>query len=166
MRPVLGKAVVALTAAFLAVAVPASAQYQSEFPIYRNAQTPVTCAATPKFSWPGAALTSSTTGIYFNHMRGRKIVFAGWVLAWNPNTDDTKTGIRLVHMDDGPRNITEIAKATGTNYKAPRHDKFDVTEDIQKLFDGGAFKHIGHQSYSDSKSACLIYSSILVIVWN
>lgn len=159
-----------LVAIWLSVAyAPVGAQTpptQTEFALYRDAAVALNCTVSgAQFAWPGSALTASTTTVYFNFSPKRPITYARWVVAWNPNTGASPTGLRLVHADDGPSNVTEIARITGMNYFQPRVDAVDVTATMQSLSDGASYKHIGHQTFGNGMNGCLIYSSVLLVVW-
>ena len=111
------------------------------------------------YTWPGAALSTSTRRFYFD--RGlRTLVRATWELAWIP--DGTGDGVRLVHMDDGPTNITQIAERTG----APAGYEYytaDLTSAINALIASGVFKHIGLQW--KASGTIEVHRSSLVLVF-
>lgn len=121
----------------------------------------LTQSSTGGYVWPGNALTSSTHTLRFD-LGLRTALAATWRLVWTPN--DAANGMRLVHADDGPLNITQIAEQTGVATATPRHDAVDVTTQINALISGGVFKHLGHQITAGT-TAPLIFMSRLEIVW-
>lgn len=137
-----------------------------EYVLYRDAATAIVGAPSGAvFAWPGAALTASTATIHFEYSPGRTILFAQWILAWNPDTGASPTVVRLIHCDNGPNNITELGRATRTNTNTPVVDGVLLTTQIQALSNGGIFKHIGHQTAGNGGNGPLIYSSVLYVVW-
>lgn len=142
---------------------------QTDFNFYRNSQVPlVGTISGASFQYPGVALSANT--FTFNPingwMRGSKIVYARWVLAWNPNTGSSPTGVRLVSADSSPTNIIEMARIDGSNYNTPRVDAVDITNQMQAIVDGGIWKSIGQQTYGNGANGCLIYASWIEIVWS
>lgn len=117
------------------------------------------------WNWPATALSSSTKSIWANYMQGRQVVQVWWLLVWNPNTDNSPTGVRLVLADNGPSNIQEIARIDGMNYHNPRVESRDITTSIQTLLDNGTYKIIGEQTYGNGVNGCLIYASTLYVIW-
>lgn len=116
------------------------------------------------FSWTGAATTANTFTIRPYLFEGWTVKFCRWVCAWTPNTPGASPAIsRLVYADDGPSNITEIARFTHTNYMTPIDDTVDITAIIKPLWnawrDAGVGKHIGHQTAGDGLDSPLIYQS-------
>ncbi len=113
--------------------------------------------------FPGQALTASTISFAGSHLQGRQVVFARWVLAWNPSTGVSPTGVRLVKCDDGPTNCQPIATVLMSAYQAPRVDGATITSQIQYMIDNAEYKHIGQQTVGNGQNGCIIYSSFVEI---
>lgn len=135
--------------------------------LYRNAGTPVAGPVSgAAFAWPGVACTASTVKVY-PELQGRQIAFARWVLAWNPSTGSSKTGVRLVYCDDGPSNIQEIGRQERVDANTPFDDTLDVTAVVQSVWDtyaaAGKYFQFGHQAYGNGANGPLIYGSWIEI---
>jgi hypothetical protein len=114
--------------------------------------------------FPYAVLSSSTNPFFADQLQGAHIKHARWTIVWIPNTSGATTGIRLVHFDAGPVNMTEFAKSekSGTS---PIHTFLDVTDQLNDLLEAGQFKYIGYQIRGNGSQSPLIYGSWLDIVW-
>lgn len=133
--------------------------------LMEHAGTPVLGSVSGgSWAFPGAALTASTYRIYGDYLTGRTVLRADWVVAWNPNTGPNPTGVRLVKMDNGPANITELARVDAMNRTTPQVSGVDITAEIQTILDNGEYKHLGHQTYGNGANGCLIYSSVIYII--
>ncbi len=137
------------------------ARVQTEFTLYRNSGAPLLGTA-PGCCWsyPGAALSASTTQFYANE--DLSLVFARWVLVWNPNTRGSPTGVRLVTADLGPVNVAEIARFTATDTGTPVVDAVDITTVLQELTEQ---KTIAHQTFGNGQWGCKIYGSWIECLW-
>ena len=138
---------------------------QVEFTIYRNSQHALT-GSTSSTTWlyPGTAATSSTFLLFSSMLQGHTVLWARWVLAWNPNTGATPTNVRLIYFGSTGE-PTQFAKITGANYHNPRVDAVIITGFIQSLINGGIDKSIGMQTQGNGANGALIYGSWIEIVW-
>lgn len=138
---------------------------QVEMVMHRDAGTAVNSAVSTTYAFPGTALTASTFQLYAASFAGMKLRYARWLVAWNPNTSGaTASGVRLIHADSGPTNITQIAEFTATG-STPRTDAVEVTSDLNTLLAGGSNKTIGYQAKGDGTNACNVYLSVIECVW-
>jgi hypothetical protein len=153
------------TATQTPVPTAAALNSQVEFTLYRNSQHALV-GSTSSATWlfPGTAATSSTFLLFSSLLDERQVIWARWVLAWNPNTGATPTNVRLIYFD-GTGEITQFAKITGTNYHTPRVDAVIVTGFIQALINGGIDKSIGMQTLGNGTNGPLIYGSWIEVVW-
>lgn len=134
--------------------------------LLRHAGTPVIGGPSGTvWAFPGNALTASTTRMEFDWMP--PIESARWVIAWNPNTGASPTGVRLIHFDDGPNNITHITQITACCTVSPigSANVTDVTAALQSLQAAGVMKNIGHQTIGNGGNGPMIYSSEIHIKW-
>ena len=115
--------------------------------------------------FPGDALSASIKLFRFE-MGLVPVAWGRWVMTWNP-LGIGASGVRLVHMDAGPSNITQIAEFTGYYNVTPIVGAVDITATLNSLRTGGQYKFIGHQLRSNGiTQAPLVYSSALEIVWD
>lgn len=132
--------------------------------LYRNAGTAVEGPASgANWLWPGIACTSSTLKLY-PAFQCKQIVFARWVLVWNPSAPgESPTGVRLVYCDDGPSNIVEIVRQTRTFATTPFDDAVDITTKLGSIWCAyagiGMPFQIGHQAFGNGANGPLIYGS-------
>lgn len=119
------------------------------------------------WAWPGAALTASVTTLHAG-LGEYSLVAACWVLAWDPATaGSSPTGVRLIHADDGPSNITEIARIDATYATTPRRSSVDILDALRGVLSSGAtHKHIGHQTFGNGQNGPRIYLSEIQCVWS
>ena len=137
---------------------------QTEFTLYRNTQYPLDGTASGAvWSYPGTALTANTTQLLAS--MGLTLQYARWVLVWNPNTNESPTGVRLVSADSGPANEAEQASFSRANYANPRVDSVDVTNQLKAIIAAGMSKSIAHQTYGNGGNGCKIYGSWIECVW-
>lgn len=118
------------------------------------------------FTFPGAALTASTAMLRFD-MGLAPVAFAQWVVVWTPI--NPIAAIRLVHFDDGPQNIVEMARIQGQNSATPLNKRAVVTEQINWLVDGRVKKNIGFQVQDDNVSNWTLFEVCLELhfsAWN
>ena len=113
------------------------------------------------YLWPGSALSASTLRMRFDLVT-RRVAYARWLVVWTPN--GAGNGIRLVHADDGPANVTAVAEFTGLSQVTPINSAADITDELNALIDGGALKQVGHQVMAGSRSP-VIFASRLEVVW-
>lgn len=153
------------TNTFTPTATKTAVPYQVEFSLYRNAQYALIGLANgATWNYGGAAATASTFKFFGSLLKGRQVVWARWVVAWNPNTSSNATGVRLIHFgDDG--NIVQFAMIQVANYNTPRVDAVIITGVIQGLIDAGLDKSIGMQMHGNGTNGALIYSSTIELVW-
>ncbi len=156
-----GLAVATLSLSPVVLAQGGPATIQTELLLYRNSQHPL-IGTTSGCCWdyPGAALTANTTQFYANE--NLSLVFARWVLAWNPNTLSSPTGVRLIHADLGPKNETEIAGFRVVRKRTPIVSAVDITADLQALT---AQKTLAHQTFGNGQWGCKIYGSWIEALW-
>ncbi len=109
------------------------------------------------------ALTASTKHFFFNDGLS-PIVRALWIVVWIPI--NPAASARLVHMDDGPLNITQIAAVPGMATPNPIVSYADVTAPLDALRQAGVYKSLGVQFKDDGFTDWRIYESRLEIVWD
>lgn len=115
----------------------------------------------PTWQWPGAATTASTKT--FEFQLGFPIpVWVRWIVLWRTQT--VNQYVRLVHADDGPSNITQIAQIQGTGRGEPDDSVMNVTVPFQTLVAAGQHKHLGWQLWGDG-NPIQIYEVRLEIGW-
>lgn len=145
----------------------AKAVHQSIFTLYaepRSSEALAQSSTGGSYVWANDALTASTFTFRFDKgSLWEDILYARWYVVWHPN-GDTNNGIRLVHADDGPTNITEIAEFTGRSDTSQIVSETDITTDLATLLAGGAKKHIGHQ-IKTTGTGMKIYLSRVEVVW-
>lgn len=116
------------------------------------------------WQFPGSALTANTALFSWDldHCRIARALFR---MVWT--TESTAQVARLVHADDGPVNITEIARIEGRGLGMNRADNqvVNVTAALNALRDGGIYKNLGLQLYGDGVSSFALWESCLEIVW-
>lgn len=125
------------------------------------------------YQWPGTALSANTVKFYGDLLVGGSLVWAYWVLVWNPRVTDpvgfSPTSVRLVDFDDGPANLNEIARIVsppGQLSQNPRVDSVNVIGRLNGLITSASRKNLGHQTYGNGSNGCLIYGSWLELVWS
>ena len=110
----------------------------------------------------GDALTASTK--WFPFSQGLPPVqSAVWKHEWTPN--DIGTSVRLVHMDNGPANITPIAEVQSDGSMTPVVESIDFTKVMNELIAAKVDKHLGFQVKDDGASSSSIYESRLEVVF-
>lgn len=93
--------------------------------------------------WPGSALTASVNKAWFN-LNLPTAQYVRLLVVWNPR-GDSGNGVRLVHADDGPTNITELGAVSGSTATTPIVSTLDLTTDWNSLGSGGVAKNLGMQ---------------------
>ena len=110
----------------------------------------------------GDALTPSTK--WFPFSQGFPLVESAiWKHTWTPN--DVNTYVRLVHMDNGPKNITPIVEIQSNGSVLPVVETVDFTSAMNELIVAKVDKHLGFQVKDDGSSSSSIYESRLEIVF-
>ena len=110
----------------------------------------------------GDALTPSTK--WFPFSRGfPRVESAIWKHTWTPN--DANTYVRLVHMDNGPDNITQIGEIQSNGSTSPVVETLDFTSVMNELIVAKVDKHLGFQVRDNGSSSSSIYESRLEIVF-
>jgi hypothetical protein len=110
----------------------------------------------------GDALTASTK--WFPFSKGFPLVESAiWKHIWTPN--DGKTYVRLVHMDNGPANVTPIVEIQSNGSTSPVVETVDFTSAMNELILARVDKHLGFQVKDDGSSSSSIYESRLEIVF-
>ena len=138
---------------------------QTDFTFYRNPQTSlIGTVSGSSFAYPGSALTASSFRLR-GDLINRPVQSAKWVIVWNPNTTSGYTAVRLVKGDDGPSNISEIARVQNNNYTNPRVDGVDITLEIQAILNNNEYKQILQQTAGNGSNGAKIYASWIEIVW-
>jgi len=137
----------------------------SGWEFYRDAGTGLACVTSTTWGFPGAALTASTRRFYGDLMKGRQILQAIWLLAWNPATGSIPTGVQLVKFDNGPLNIESIAIIESASTYTPIGSGVYITEELQAILDAGEFKQLGQRTHGNGSNGCLIYASWIEIIW-
>lgn len=132
--------------------------------LFKHPSVPIVGTAdAANWSWPGTACTANTFKLFPAMLPGLSLLYARWILAWNPMTADAPTSVRLVVADDGPSNIVEIAKITRTEGSTPFDDGVIITEKLAPWWSGcqaqGLAKNVGHQTCGNGQNGCLIYTS-------
>ena len=142
-------------------------RHQSEITFIRHSLNPTYGnGVTTTYIWPGNALSSSLYLFYASLLTNSSIVYARWVIVWDPDAPGaTPTGIRLVTCDSGPVNIVELQKFEVGSYTSERVDAVVITTDMQTLLTNGVDKFLGIQVRGDGSNKCLIYASWIEIVW-
>jgi hypothetical protein len=156
-----------LIAIFLLCAsvIASGADTQIDYTFYRDPANALIGKATgAQFLYPGDALSASSFRIRAD-LTNRPVKSALWVIAWNPKTGTSPTVVRLVKADDGPANVTEIARVTGTNYNNPKVEQVDITAQIQDIMAGGIKKHLLQQTAGNGANGPYIYASWVEIIW-
>ena len=95
------------------------------------------------WAWPGSALTASVNKAYFN-LGLPTATYVRLLVAWNPR-GATNNGVRLVHADDGPTNITSLVEFTGRTETTPVVDAGDITTEWNLLVYDLVTKNLGLQ---------------------
>lgn len=111
----------------------------------------------------GAALSSSYI-LLFELGDVGKIFKARWVVIWASDNSDNKT--RLIHADDGPTNITEIAEVQSNGSGNPIVSAVDVTAEFQALQASvSTYKNIGLQTSKENGSSLRYYAVRLELTY-
>jgi hypothetical protein len=136
--------------------------------IYQSALTgEVGQASGTHWTYLATACTPSFTTYFWSQLKaaGAEILFARALIAWNPDTDASPTGLRLISADDGPANLIEIHRWLESNYHTPKVDAFDMTTTMQAMLAAGIYKHIGFQTIGNGANGPIIYEVRLEIIW-
>lgn len=137
----------------------------SELILYKNTEYPLHgTSAGASYVFPGTALSANVSVLHADKPM-KLLTYARWVLAWNPNTGASPTGVRLIHADQGPSNIVQIAEFRATNKNTPKVDGIEITNELNALISAGLWKQLGHQTFGNGANGALIYSSVIECVW-
>lgn len=137
---------------------------QTEIILYRNSQHALDGSISGAvWAYPGTALSANTVQLYAQ--MGLTLVYARWMLAWNPNTGPSPTGVRLVNADSGPSNEGEMARFLIANANTPRVDAVDVTTPLKYWLAAGNQKTLAHQTCGNGTNGCKIFASVIECVW-
>ena len=133
---------------------------QTEFTLYRNSQAPLDGTISgANWAYPGSALTANTTQFY----APMKLRHARWVVAWNPDTWSSPTGIALFAADSGPANEQQIVAFQVRHHRTPRVDAADITAFLTGLTEQ---KTLAHKTFGNGQNGCKIYGSWIEVVWD
>lgn len=113
------------------------------------------------WSWNGAALSNSVVTMRWDFQPQKEIRFARLICVWTPQHSASK--VRLIHMDDGPTNITEIAQCASGGEATPIVSGADITADLNALRSGGVKKHLGWQTQGNGSTQFLVYKVAIEI---
>jgi hypothetical protein len=79
---------------------------------------------------------------------------------------NTGNGVRVVHADDGPTNITQIAEVLSDGGSSPIHSASDITTSIQALQkDQSIFKHLGFEYKKVNTTTYDLFRVGVEILW-
>lgn len=135
-----------------------------EITLYRSTQTALVGPTAATYGNPGVTgVTASYIQLYCAILN-RPLQRVFWRVVWDPDCSTGSTGVRLVHADSGPSNITEIIAQTASGTGSVRNDGFNITDDINSLIAGTVDKQIGHQAIGNGSDAAKIYGSWLEVV--
>lgn len=135
------------------------------FSILSHASTPVVGHADGAvFTWPGIALSASIQTLNPFLFAGSKILFARWVLVWNPKANDIGyCSVKFVACDDGPSNIQQIGYATKNNYTSPMVTGVLITDELNAVWQAkmaaNTHFHVGHQTGGNGHNGPEIFQS-------
>jgi len=115
------------------------------------------------YAFTGAALSSSAwLWVPFNMTA--KIENAKISIGWTTNNIGNK--IRLVHFDDGPKNIVQIVELVGGGTGKPINSVADITSALRSLQkDQSVFKHIGFQTLKINATVYTLHRVNIEILW-
>ncbi len=115
------------------------------------------------YTWNGAALSNNVSTFRFDFQPGKTLRFARLLCVWTPNSSGA--GIKILHMDDGPTNLTDIAECPHSGQTTPIVSAVDITASINTLISNGSKKHLGWQSKSNGVTPPTIYKISLELVY-
>lgn len=145
----------------LLLSFPAWAEIQTEWTLFRNAQTPLEGSPSGQWNWPGAAFSASTLQLY-SHL-SMPIQSCRWAYSLNPNTGPSPTGIRLVSYDSG--NVVEMARVLIANRTTPTSGGHDITQQMRNLLAQRKPLTIAMQSVGNGIAGPKIYHSVIECIW-
>jgi hypothetical protein len=117
---------------------------------------------TNQWAWPGEALSASTGHLAFRY-GFPPVTFARAIIVWSPGS--VNNGIRIVHADDGPTNITEMGRKISTeSTQSPRAHGIILTDQLNELVNNKVSKHVGYQVIGDG-TPMTIYEVTLEITF-
>lgn len=115
------------------------------------------------YAWNGAALSNNVSTFRFDFQTGKTLRFARLLCVWTPNS--AQAGIKLLHMDDGPSNLTDLAECPHAGQITPIVSAVDITSALNALIANGVKKHLGWQSKSNGVTPPTIYKISLELVY-
>jgi hypothetical protein len=140
-------------------------RFMSTMTLYRSPQTALVGPIPNTWAFPGTGVTASLIQWRADYP-GMDLEVAYWRVIWDPNGSGAgQTGVRLVHADSGPSNITSIVAQTDDATGSVRNDAFDVTSTLQGFLDSETYKQIGHQMIGNATTAANLYMSELELIW-
>jgi len=115
------------------------------------------------YAWPGGSLSSSNT-VAWGLGGTVRIGYAVFDVQWQSNNTGNTT--RLVHSDDGPANITQIAEAISDGTGNPINSGIIITTELQALQDSlTVHKNIGWQALKVNGTTLRYYAVRLRVVY-
>jgi hypothetical protein len=146
---------------FLLVSNPAAAYTQTEWTLFRNAQTPLSGYPSGIWHWPGVAFSASTFQLYA-HL-DLSIDTCRFAYSFNPRSGPSPTGLRLVALDMG--SIVPLATVTVPNVKTPTSGGVNITHQMRRLLNNKRGVTIALQTVGNGVSGPLIYHAVVECVW-
>lgn len=138
---------------------------------YRSSQTFMPSQVGTAWTFSGSSLTGQTVRLPLDHgLDPAGLEYARFIVTWRPNVPAGVGGVRLVHCDDGPVNVTEIAKFERADPN-PVPNAADVTAALRAMMAaaiaaGKTHKHLGVQMHGNGTTAVELFSAALELVWN
>jgi hypothetical protein len=108
--------------------------------------------------------TSSNSIAAWQFVGTSRIKYARWRCIMGSTNTGNKA--RLVHFDDGPANITQIAEVVSNGAGTPVNSAVDVTNTLAALQDGVLDKNIGVQFASVNTTTFTVYKQALELVYD
>ena len=134
---------------------------QTEWVLYRDAQTPLQGSPSGQWGWPGAAFSASTFQLYSN--LGLALNTCRWAYSLNPDTGPSPTGIRLVTYDAGV--VNELARVLIANRTTPTSGGHDLTAQLKALVAAGRATTIAMQTVGNGLTGPKVYHSVVECSW-
>jgi len=139
----------------------ATAALQTEFTLYRNAQTPLQGYPSGAWHWPGVAMSAAMSLLYSN--LDLSIESCRWAFSWTPDSGPSPTGLRLVAVVDGQ--IIPLTSVTMANRVTPTSDGRDVTPQMMWLVSQRRSAWLGVQTVGDGVRGPKVYHSVIECIW-
>ena len=142
--------------------VPTSfAAIQTEWTLYRNAQTPLMGYPSGAWHWPGIAFSASTFQLYA-HL-DLSIDTCRFAYSFNPQSGPSPTGLRLVALDMG--SVVPLATALIPNRQTPTSGGVDITHQIKWLLNNQRGVTLALQTVGNGSAGPLIYHAVVECTW-